>query len=786
MDAERTQRNFPAAVVSLFLISTASLSAEVALTRFFSYLFIQSYVYIIISLSIAGIGFGAVLVSFIGTEKRIVLLSVASPGPLLLLLLLLHVNLLVPSLIVSLGITFLFYIFVGAVTVFLFQQTEINLSFLYAADLAGAAFGSLLCFLLLNLAGAWNTLLLVGFVFAAALFFLSTAITSVKRIVYVLLPVLIIIGVGGWAGDIDEKLRPGRSAEKEMMLQLSGGEGNPRITETDWTSFGRVDLLESDNPFFKIMYIDGAAGTKMVNMEGGKVSSSLAENLRYRYIGGLAALSVDTPKEEAMVLGSGGGIDVVTLLLTGYENISAVEINQDFIEMVREREVYTGGIYNQHPHVEVFVREGRSFLRQQVRSKQGAFDVIFMALPIIKSSRNFTNHALVENYLFTYDAISEYRRALTNGGALIVVTHYQNELLKLVSNVLKSFELDGVSSEEAMKRIAAVGSDSNPALIVKNSELTAEEIQTLYAVIDQLDQRGRTNFIPSLPQRAIKVTDPETRQRVSFPEFHQGLYGLASGALTLEQFVDSSTENISWISDDSPFFYQMNRFIPPEVGVVVLAACTIFFLLFVTFRRKIVTVSTEAVIKKRRTVFFFLFSFLGVGFILVEIGIIQKFLLFWEHQTMALSVILSLVLISSGLGSLASALVKRKRTLSLVLVIIAVITVIYTLFLGDILLLYESGTIPVKLLFSFVIIAPLFFFMGMPFPFLLKTLSIEEEGKGLFPWVMGANSITTFLGGGLSMMVALVSGYRFVLYIGAAAYLLFLAFLSRPVIGSHR
>jgi spermidine synthase len=670
---------------------------------------------------------------------------------------------------VSLIASFLVFLSIGSTLVLVFQQTGCSIAHLYALDLTGAALGSVSCFLLLNVLGAVHALFLFALILTAAFALVQSVVFSPGRKLVIIPVILLALITAGFFLDLQSRLLPQDRWEKEMTLLLRDGRENPRIVESRWSAFGRADLVESDNPLFKTIFVDGGAGTKMIQMENGRVVKALADNLMYVYMGGLPLLAVaDERRGSALVLGSGGGIDVVTLLLWDYQEITAVEINPDFIDIVEDWGQYNGNIYNDHPRVRLVEGEGRSYLRNTSEK----FDLILMSLPIIKSFRNYGNQQLVENYLFTREAFGEYRRALAPGGQLIVVTHYRNELLRLVANALKSFEDDGVSPPEAMQKIAAIGSDANPTLILKNGVIDETEVGTYYVILDRFSQRGRTNFIPFIRQRTIEARDAATGEIVSLPEFHPGLYDLSRGRLDLDGFIENADENISWVSDDSPFFYQLSWSLPREIVVVLLVGAALLAGVFAVF--SVAVPRADAGNRSRRWLYFIAFAALGLGFILTEIGVLQRYILLWEHQTLALSAVLAVILVSSGLGSYVSGWIKSRTSIAAIVLAVVVISLPIALVAGRILPDLSGATAGVKILATILGVGPLFFCMGMPFPWTLRRLSEQQAGRRLFPWMMGINSITTLLGGALSLAIALDLGFRFVLFVGSLAYLCFI------------
>ncbi len=739
-------------LAALFILSAASLAFEVSLTRLFSYLFVKSYVYILISLSVAGIGFGAVLTYFVKSGKRYILTAAIVLFPPLMLLILYIVNSLGTVLIPSLIFTFLVFFAVGIFQVLIFQESGIRASALYAADLGGASLGSLLSFLALNAGGAVLALDLAALLLASAGLAIYFIYYHLPRSSAILAVCILAFAISSFLGGFEDRLLPTRTWQKEMTVMLNNGAENARISETRWSAFGRVDLVETENPLFKTMFIDGAAGTKMVKMEGGRVSRALAQSLLLQYMGGIPLLVTDEKdKQLAAVIGSGGGIDVVTLLLAGYRQIDAVEINPDFIDIVRSYRQYSGGIYNEHPKVRVYEDEGRSFLR----ASEKKYNTILMGLPIIKSARNFSNHSLSENYLFTYNAFDDYLESLAAGGSLIIITHYPNELLRLVSNAVTAFEKRGISSRAAMQRIAAIGTDRNPTLIVKNEPFTPPEIAGFEAILENFPVRGSTNYIPGVAQN----------------EFNPLLYALSRGEISLEGYVEKNSEDISAVDDDSPFFYRMEKGLPAElltVGSTVLLLLLAVVLLFM-YKNRGLTVNME-----KSAAFRALLSFgaIGFGYMLVEIGILQKFIVFWHHQTLALTIVLAVILVSSGIGSLISAKIRTPRQFTLVTVIIIALAAGAALLLSPVLIRLENSGTGLKLAITLALTGPLFLPMGIPFPFLLRSLADLDSGKVLYPWMIGFNSLTSLGGGVLAMITAMGAGYTYVTLLGAACYLI--------------
>lgn len=756
-------------LICLFLICFCSLALEISLTRLYSVTYTHSYVYLIISLSMAGLGFGTVSLYYLRGEKlKRYFEIIVYLLPITLLLLLLSSSFYI-NILVSLALTLLLFVYVGSCSALLFIKSKVGVPILYAADLTGAAFGALSSYFLLNTFGGIKAiiLLLVVILMSACLIYCHFFKVSIRVISFT--SAVVISALTLLVFNVNSLVTPEKNPLKDMSIRFEDKTDNPRIVESRWSAFGRSDLLETDNPHFKTLYIDGSAGTKMVKMDSNSIDKDLSLMLQTQYVGGISFLPLPfEERNEALVIGGGGGIDVVTLLAGKFKKITAVEINPDFIEIVKEHKDYNGGIYNNHDKIKIVNDEGRNFVRRNNRK----YNILMMSLPIIKSSRAHDSYALAENYLFTYEAFREYRDALKENGYLVVVAHYPNEAYRLLASCLKSFESQGVSLKQAMEHIVVIGNDSAPAFIMKKSPFTEKETQAFYKIVIRLSQQGETTFIPFIPQHQVPYRESQSKV-ITEKNFHnQEIFQISRGSLSLREFVSGKSENISWVSDDSPFFYQMEKMIPQEVLYVFIAslvACVGFCLSFV--RKK----TTKINIYKN---YLFLFGLMGVGFILIEVYVLQKFILFWGHQTLALSCMLTLVLLATGFGSFVSNYIKNQTLkINLSLISIVLLSFIYLPFIDFVLFKYTNSDNLVKVIVSTITVFPLFFVMGIPFPTLLKSIHSSRFPQ-LFPWMMGMNSLATVLGGVSAIMIALLLGYKFVIITGAIFYFLILLVVS--------
>jgi hypothetical protein len=172
------------------------------------------------------------------------------------------------------------------------------------------------------------------------------------------------------------------------------------------------------------------------------------------------------------------------------------------------------------------------------------------------------------------------------------------------------------------------------------------------------------------------------------------------------------------------------------------------------------------------------FIAVGLGYILVEITLIQRFVLFLGHPTYALTVVIFLMLLASGAGSLtARRWTPRVRTLRPLLLAIVAGVAAYVALLPFILRSLVGVPFLLKLLISGALIVPLGFAMGIPFPTGLRLLDeSSSSGDGMCEWAWAMNASASVLGSVLAMVVAIHFGLAVTLVCGAVAYLLALMF----------
>ena len=552
-----------------------------------------------------------------------------------------------------------------------------------------------------------------------------------------------------------------------------------------WNAFSRVDVIESRGvksaPGLSLAYPDPLPLQKGLFTDGDNLSPvTRPENLGFIDYLPVALPYRLRPQAKALIIEPKGGLDVLAALHQGASSVVAVESNPLVIEVARDafQDPY------QDQRVTVVVENGRSYVR---RVGEG-FDVVQVSLADTYRPVTSGAYSLSENYLYTVEAFADYLAHLSEGGLLVVSRWLQtppSESLRAGALAVTALEKVGFSQPEL--RLVAIRSWSTLLLLVKNGEFTAGEIE---AVKDFCRQRQ----FDLVYYPGIRETEANRYNVYPEPLYYRGFQDLLFGDRA--RFYADYAYDVSPTSDDRPFFFHFFKWSQtPEilqtfgkiwqpfggsgyfvlVALLILAslASAILILLPLLFRRK-VTLPPDSfgyaqdkrqIRRPNRWRVFAYFAALGLGYLFVEIPLMQHFILFLGHPIYAFAAVLFAILLFSGLGSMVSARLSLPRTL---VVLIGAI-IVYPLVLPFVFRLLLGQSLGLRLLVSILSLAPLGFLMGVPFP---KGIEIVGgQAPDLVPWAWGINGCTSVLASILSAMLAISFGFSRVLVGASVAYL---------------
>ena len=749
------------------LTTLATLLLELSLTRIFSVVFYYHFAFLAISIALFGLGVGGVFSYIVAGWKTPLFRKLGYLSMLNSLLVIVALTVVVsqkeePG---AWGLTLVYFttslpFFVsGTVVSLAISETVERIDRVYFFDLLGASAGCLLLIPFLNYFGGPSTVMLVAVLFAAAGGIWHSMAGSVKlraAAVALALGMFAFVFYNGTHNIIAIRYAKGQKLKKEEFVQ--------------WNSFSRIAVRDYS------IFIDADASTGIASFD----FAHLTARDRHQLLEEGPALPYDVrPGAKALVIGPGGGWDVARALASGSHDITGVEINP-IIATTIMRDKYVAqsrGIYLR-PDVRIVVEDGRSFVRRTPERYQ----VIQATLVDTWASTAAGAFALSENNLYTTDALRDYLLHLTDDG-MCAFTRWgldpPRESLRLVSLAMAALTQLG---EPDPWRHVIVGRDGSTkgwgaqdtVLIARHPFSAADLARARAAMV----AAGMQPIY--LPDERIpgQFTD---LLRSSDPAAYESHYRY----------------NISPVGDNQPFFfytvqprdilaflanasrrsadYKINKAVPLLYALMAISMLATAIILALP------PVVLGARLPRHKGVLRFLLYFIciGAGYILIEMALIQKFVLFLGHPTDALTAVIFSMLVSSGLGSYYSRRIlgdddrRLFRALGLVAVLVALLAAIVTPVL-------EAGVgLPRTLKFAITVamIAPAGFVMGMPFPTALRRL--EAWHKPSVRWAWSLNAAASVLGSVGSLVCAIYLGLVQTLLAGGLLYLAALAIAIR-------
>jgi len=780
------------AFAGLFLTTFSTLMYEVLLTRIFSVTMWYHFAFVAVSVALFGMTAGALIVHlfptwFDGRRLRDQLAACALLFSLSIVAsFLLHLQLPVDpkwtlegvsSAALTYAIIAVPFTCSGIVVCLTLTRFSTQVSGLYAADLAGAALGAItLVWLLDVMEDAPSAVLAVG-AFAAA----GAACYAAGAGWRFALPAMALVAVvlGGLAAGNAVAAR-----HEEAFLRIvhvkGADEGRP-LYET-WNAFSRIQVAgdpealsqvsasgaDGDPPIIRrlAMTIDATAATTLTSYNGDPESVaflqddivSLAHHIR--------------PRSNVLLIGTGGGFEVLLSLSVGHPSITAVEINGAIIDAVNGRYGDFTGHLDRQPGVRFVNDEGRAFVERSGER----YDIIQIPFTDTWAATGAGAFALSENGLYTVEAWEAFYDHLSEDGVLTVTRWH------LTATPIEAYRLTALAAE-ALRR-SGVERPRDHIVLVKSAD-------TLPGVAVANVLVGRQPF---------SRDDLATVERVSAERHWEVLLapGRAGRNPLFAEIVEA--EDVASVdvglpvdirppTDDRPFFFQMVAFgdlfdralysglndylarpvlvlFSLSVAVLALTALCILLPLILTGRRVAIRSTLPFVV---------FFCAIGLGFLLIEIAQMQRLILFLGHPTYGLSVVLFSLLLFSGIGSLASerivAMVPnpgvRPSALWPLAALLAVL-VAFAFLTPAAIDAFSAQTTPLRIAGAVGILAPMAFLMGMPFPLGMKLASLRPDAPTAFFW--GINGATSVCASVLAVAISMGWGISMAFWAGCLAY----------------
>lgn len=772
------RRQHVRALAGLGLVSCSSLLVELGLTRMFSVVLFYHFAFFAISVAMLGLGAGGLAVMLRADAATIPSLPrlrttclLSAGGVLLVLLVVLHAripleiswrNFLRLSLLYCVA-AIPFYCN-GRVIAELMTGYAAEAHRFYAADLGGAAAACLALVPLMNGLGGPSALTVAAALAVAAAWCFPSE--RGRRAVPVLLALLLILAIGNQQG-------------RWFDIEYAKGSKREHIEYRRWNSFSRVEVRSGG---VKDILIDSDADTAMVGVSLAQARSDAA--VRADFLRYSAALPyVLRPGASTLIIGPGGGYDVMRALLGGSRDVTAVEINPIIVRRIMQGRYrdWTHGLYLL-PQVHAVVSDGRSYVRRSPRH----YEVLQATMVDTWASTAAGALALSESNLYTVQAFREYLRHLQPDGVL-ALTRWEfqrpREALRVVSTAMQALRKEfGVEDPRGYFLLVSDGPlrrfGVTVTTLIGRRPFSAADVRRIRAYA--------AAHPPLMLQYAPGMQWGNGPGEVSPKEPNAAYLRLLQSG-DAAKFARAYPYDVSPATDDRPFFFYTTRtaailgLVHPAgkapmdwktnlalfllLSLLTLSIVAVLLFLFVPLWVRRMRVQRGS----QRDLLYFLC--LGLGYILVEMALIQRFGLFLGHPTYALTVVIFGLLAGSSLGSRfgstgSDPMARTRRALPVLVLLLG----LGWWQLGAVLQSALAWPLSGRILFTLALLLVPAFLMGMPFSAGIRWLGRKQQQ--MVPWAWAVNAAAGVLGSVLAIFLAIHFGMDWTLASGALCYLL--------------
>ena len=677
------------------------------------------------------------------------------------------------------------YFFAGMAISLALTRSPWPVALVYGVDLVGAASGCLVVLVVMTLIDSVSALFLVGAFGALAAVFFAQAqramnqvgppLLSIARLRILKRPLILavsiaILAIGNfliqpWGFRLSIVKDQVETATADSMIRWNSFsrinvDPSERTYPTLWGASPKVPVYRDDERY---MAIDGSAASAMYRFDGDLSKLSFLKyditNLAYTI----------RQSGRAAVIGVGGGRDLLSAEYFGFRDVTGVELNPIFIDLL------TGRLRNYDrlaslPGVRLFVDEGRSWF---ARSNEN-FDVIQMSMVDTWAATGAGAYSLSENGLYTVEGWRTFFRHLTPTGVFTVSRWYSptniDETGRMMSVAVAALLDEGISNPRDHLFLAST--NNLATLIVSRAPFSAAELASLRATVNEL---GFRVVAGPYSQAGTQVLTEILGARAPSTLFH----------LTSKYHLD-----LSPATDDRPFFFEQMRLSDPQSilyamksddGVVrgnLKALSTLALVIGLSMALVAITMLVPSLPSIRRvsprlaaygSAYFLL---IGLGFMFVEIGLIQRISVYLGYPVYGLAIGLFGIIVSTGIGSLMSARISmlRGRRVLVWAAILGIYLSMLPYWFPLLVEVFASSSLPVRALVSLSAIVPSGVLMGFGFPTGMQIVNGMDTRPT--PWFWAVNGAAGVLASSLAVTICIDFSISATLWCGAACYFL--------------
>ncbi|CDZ76493.1 Spermidine synthase [Legionella massiliensis] len=779
-------------------LAAATMGIELVQTRILSFLYYNNIVYLTVTIALLGFGISGVLVSLFAdkAKNKQLVLSLLTLGsvfsPLICLFFVSRIpeyfqsyNFNIGKLLSSYILLVIPFLFFGAALGWIFMHHAKSINRLYATDLVCSSLAVVaFVFLLYPLGADWflwlcSAIVLFGFIFYSYTFFAKSWLWSISLIY---LGALLLVN-NSLLSNKPEAYKTLGDMEKK---------GGVQIEQTVWTPITRIDLATASSypgdllsfppADIKVITQDATAPTPLLGPHF--VNSLIRDIPKGKLLRAIALIYyLNKNPHKALVIGVGGGIDMLTAKLMGAEQVIGVEINPATFSLI------TGPYRNyvQWPNwsgVELVRAEGRNY----IHAKSNYFDTIVMTGIDTFSALNSGAYVLSENYLYTVEAIKDYLKAIKPNG---VVGIYRwlfpepRETLRLASIYVKAAQELRIAHPEQSIMVVAdnLGWLLWGATFFKKTAFSQAEVNQVLSLVAK-EPSMAIIYLPKIyPKGLQEKIEEDLSSKFKQLNFARMAFNKVINATDEErnQFIGDYQFRIDPVYDNRPFFFEYHKdsFMQdltvtkvrgPTILYILLINCLMIcaisiFLPLAIFQSR--GLKTPGVIP-----LILFFSCLGFGFMTLEIGAMQVVSAYIGDPMHSLSLILAGLLLSTGIGSAISTKfsgMPQRRMILFIMPAIALTIILWLVFINLVQPLTMDYSLVTRCCITLIGLIPLGILLGMPFPTVIR--EIEQHYPSFIAWAWGVNGITSVLASVIAIIIAINFGFYMTIIIAAITYL---------------
>ncbi len=781
----------PSFYIGIFLISLCTILLEFTLTRILSVVLWYNFAFMVISVALLGFGISGTFLSVnekikkIPTDKLLSYLSLSYGISVMFTFIVMNKIPFDPFSLFSESVQFVYlpiyyllitlpFFIAGLIISVLLTKYKSEINKLYFFDLIGAGLACFAFVILMPSFGGNGTM-----VFIAIGGFLTAIIFGFSNYKWLSFVNFILIGFSlFFLTDLD-KMLPINSSENKIYGNFIKQNPHKKLM-TEWNTISKIDVMKEDEgsedgyDILTAIIDDGNATTTIPNVKKlpPETKPADASNLAF------ATFTPDDSVDKVFIVGSAGGGEILTSLYHKAKDISAVEINGILNDIISEKLIYwTGPLVKGNKNVRLITDDARSVLS----SKGDIYDVILSAHTISSSAVSSGAMSMVENYILTQEAIQEYITHLNDDGGVLYITRPETQIPKLITSLRKAQSVTNQGKND----------NKNNIIIFRRAPSEFEGDKSFmggvmykkdgYSDVDVINVRNEASML-----NLEILYDPLQKQ--------EGIYKELIESDNLDNIIDNYKTDIEPATDNKPFFdnnigfknltiesmkevFSQNekailalkdRPVAETTLIVILIQSILVAGFFILLPLKLVKDKGDNKFNKKFLVYF---ACLGLGYIMIQVCLIQKFTLFLGQPVYTLLTVISSMLIGSGIGSMFS--FKFFNNSNKKLVIIFSLIAVLVLLIGIFNPILFSNSVRLELIWriiiTIIIIFPLGFFMGMPFPIGMSMIDNAQTKFAALGW--GVNGFFSVIGTVITIMMAMTTGFTVVFITAAIVYL---------------